>query len=61
VAADQAIESINDWDANGDDVANLFTGSLIALGILALILSVLLVWWSYSRYTKAQITTSLNK
>jgi len=61
VAADQAIENFNDWDVNGDDMANLITGSLIALGILALILSVLLVWWSYSRYTKAQITTSLNK
>ena len=59
--ADQAISSIDDWATDGNDVGNLIIGGIIALGVLALILSALFIWWSYRRYTKAQITSPFNK
>ena len=52
-------------DANvgkpGDVIFPLFIGLTITLGVLALAFSALLMWWSYRRYTHAQITSAFNK
>ena len=61
VAADTAIDRISDIDASGSDVADLVIISFIVMGVLALILSAVMIWKSYHLYTKAQITTPLNK
>ena len=61
IAADQAISSIDDWETAGNDMGNFFIGLTITLGVLALAFSALLMWWSYRRYTHAQITSAFNK
>lgn len=61
MAAGEAIDYMDNWDVEGSDVANFIIGSFITLGVLALLLSALLAWWSFKRYKKAQITTTLNK
>lgn len=61
VTAGDAIEMVAGSDLEGEDVANLLAGGFIAIGVLSILLSVLLMWWSYRRYTKAQITSTLNK
>lgn len=61
VTAADAIETVADADMDNEDVGNLFAGIFFGIGTLAFALSALFVWWSYRRYTKAQITSSLNK
>lgn len=61
VTAGDLIENMAGSEMEGEDVANFITGSFVTLGVASCLLSVLLIWWSYRRYTKAQITTSFNK
>ena len=44
-----------------DDAINTLTIVYWVLAALALAASAFFIWWSYNRYTKAQITSSFNK
>ena len=44
-----------------DDAINTLTILYWVLAALALAASAFFIWWSYNRYTKAQITSSFNK
>lgn len=54
---DQMVES----EYSGDEVMRLMTIGFTTAGIILLLLSALILWKSYHRYTKAQITSPLNK
>ena len=60
-AAGNVVDTIADSGIEGTDVAAYMTGCFTTIGTLACLISILFVWWSYKRYTKAQITSSLNK
>lgn len=57
----ETVESLVESDLEGEDLVKIFTGCLYAYGVISLGFAALLCWWSYKRYTKAQITSSLNK
>lgn len=44
-----------------EDVGQALTIFYYVLSFIALVASALFIWWSYNRYTKAQITSSFNK
>ena len=44
-----------------EDVGHMMTILYYVLAFLALAASALFIWWSYNRYTKAQITSPFNK
>lgn len=48
-------------ELSSEDVVNGVTTTYYVLGVLCLALSAFLVWWSYRLYTKAQITSPLNR
>lgn len=60
-SADTAFGALAEVDADGEDVANFFTYSFYAIGSVAILLSAALIWKSYHLYTRAQITSALNK
>ena len=60
-SADSAINTIGDMDIEGQDVINFFVISCIVGSCIELLVSAALMWWSYRRYTRAQITTAFNK
>ena len=47
--------------SNFEDVGQALTVLYYVLSFIALVASVLFIWWSYIRYKKAQITSSFNK
>lgn len=61
ISADNAIEAMGDADLEGNDVANFFAITFVVIGCIELLLSAALMWWSYRRYTRAQITSAFNK
>ena len=44
-----------------EDVGQALTILYYVLSFITLVASALFIWWSYNRYTKAQITSSFNK
>jgi hypothetical protein len=44
-----------------EDAGRIVTIFYYVLSFIALVASALFIWWSYNRYTKAQITSSFNK
>ncbi len=48
-------------DTTETDALNGMTLLSSTLGGIFLILAIVFIWWSYNRYTKAQITSSFNK
>ena len=44
-----------------DDALNTLTILYWVLAALSLVAGAFFIWWSYNRYTKAQITSSFNK
>lgn len=44
-----------------EDVGQALTIFYYVLSFITLVASALFIWWSYNRYTKAQITSSFNK
>ncbi|MBO7593028.1 MAG: hypothetical protein J6T00_06675, partial [Bacteroidaceae bacterium] len=44
-----------------EDVGQALTILYYVLSFITLVASAFFIWWSYNRYTKAQITSSFNK
>ena len=59
--AGSLLDNMGNWDFDGDEAFHFIVGSIITAGVLMLLLSACSIWWSYRRYTKAQITSPFNK
>lgn len=55
------VAMVGDSYETSEDVVHDMTVLMCVIGTINLILSALLLWLSYNRYTKAQITSPLNK
>ena len=53
--------SLMDVAFSEEDAINMLTAFYWTLAILSLVAAAIFIWWSYNRYTKAQITSSFNK